>query len=260
MRSLGGSDDESNLVKLTAREHFIAHLLLAKFNKCSQTAYALWMMQCKSSKHDSRPFIKSSRMYEWARKEFAKYISRNNKIASKGERNSQYGTRWICNIELKENKKILKSENVPTEWVLGRNKWNINKASKESRETICISCKNKFIVVNKYRKFCSDICREKSDSCKILKGRSHSAETRKKLSENSFAARDPERQRKHAVYAASYQKTSEQKEKLRQISMNNKSGYSNKGLKRAKIKCPHCSKVGAKNVMIRFHFNNCSSI
>ena len=29
-RSLGGSDDRNNLVDLTAREHYIAHLLLAK--------------------------------------------------------------------------------------------------------------------------------------------------------------------------------------------------------------------------------------
>lgn len=33
-KSLGGSDEPENLVKLTAREHFICHYLLAKmFNK-----------------------------------------------------------------------------------------------------------------------------------------------------------------------------------------------------------------------------------
>ena len=31
-RSLGGSDDRNNLVDLTAREHYIAHLLLAKMH------------------------------------------------------------------------------------------------------------------------------------------------------------------------------------------------------------------------------------
>ena len=30
-RSLGGSNDKSNLVELTAREHFIVHMLLCKF-------------------------------------------------------------------------------------------------------------------------------------------------------------------------------------------------------------------------------------
>lgn len=125
MRSLGGSDDESNLVKLTSREHYVAHLLLHKILRCSESAYALWMMQCKSSTHEERPYIKSSRMYEWSRKEFAKYISRNNKVASKGERNSQHGTRWICNVNLKENRKISKTDELPQGWILGRNKWNM---------------------------------------------------------------------------------------------------------------------------------------
>ena len=122
-RSLGGTNENSNIVALTGREHYIAHLLLARFNKCQQTVYALWMMQMKSSKNYDRPCIKTGRMYEWARKEFAKYASKNAKISSKGERNSQYGTRWICNIKLKQNKKISKDANTPNGWISGRNKW-----------------------------------------------------------------------------------------------------------------------------------------
>ena len=139
MRSLGGSDDESNLVSLTGREHYIAHLLLAKINCCSQTAYALWMMQCRSNEDKNVPFIRSSRMYEWARKEFAKYISRNNKIASKGERNSQHGTRWICNIDLKENRKISKTDELPQGWILGRNRWNQINDRKQLQKRIQIT-------------------------------------------------------------------------------------------------------------------------
>lgn len=122
MRSLGGSDEETNLVKLTAREHYIAHLLLHKILQCQQSACALSMMSC-GTRNNPRPHIKSSRMYEWARKEFAKYISRNAKITSKGERNSQHGTRWICNVDLKENRKISKTDELPQGWILGRNKW-----------------------------------------------------------------------------------------------------------------------------------------
>lgn len=122
--SLGGTDESSNIVALTGREHYIAHLLLARFNRCSQTVYALWIMQMKSSKNCDRPCIKSGRMYEWTRKEFAKYMSKNAKILSKGERNSQHGTCWICNPELKENKKIKNGESIPSGWLLGRNKWN----------------------------------------------------------------------------------------------------------------------------------------
>lgn len=46
-RSLGGSDDKTNLVKLTAREHFICHLLLTKMvtgkAKRSMT-FAVWSL------------------------------------------------------------------------------------------------------------------------------------------------------------------------------------------------------------------------
>jgi len=124
-RSLGGSNDKENVVSLSGREHYIAHLLLARFNRCKQTVYSLWMMQMKTRKDCDRPCIKSGRMYEWARTEFIKYMSKNAKITSKGERNSQYGTRWICNLELKQAQKIGRDEPIPLGWILGRNKWNV---------------------------------------------------------------------------------------------------------------------------------------
>jgi hypothetical protein len=126
MKSLGGNNDSDNIVALTGREHYVAHLLLHKIHKLPQTSYALWMMQMKNSINTDRPCIKSSRMYEWARKEFAKYISKHNKLNSYGKNNSQYGTRWICNVELKQNRKILNTEIMPSGWVAGRNKWKIS--------------------------------------------------------------------------------------------------------------------------------------
>lgn len=47
-RSEGGSDDASNKVKLTAREHYIAHLLLAKIYDDYAMYSALTYMQCKT--------------------------------------------------------------------------------------------------------------------------------------------------------------------------------------------------------------------
>lgn len=58
-KSLGGSDFADNLVKLTAREHYIAHLLLAHIYGGMQWAA---IMAFKSKKT-----IKSSRIYEMAR-------------------------------------------------------------------------------------------------------------------------------------------------------------------------------------------------
>ena len=44
-RSLNGSDDDKNLVKLTFRQHYVAHELLVKIHPdCKKLIHALWMM------------------------------------------------------------------------------------------------------------------------------------------------------------------------------------------------------------------------
>ena len=39
---------------------------------------------------------------------------------SKGEKNSQFGSMWIYNLELKENKKVPKGDSIPDGWLKGR--------------------------------------------------------------------------------------------------------------------------------------------
>lgn len=54
-RSLGGSNEEGNLVKLTAREHFVAHLLLTKMTfgaSKKSMCFALGMMNVKTRNHE----------------------------------------------------------------------------------------------------------------------------------------------------------------------------------------------------------------
>ena len=116
--ALGGSDDKFNRVNLTAREHYMAHLLLARFQRCSQNTFALNSMQRKNSNDPDKPFIKSARLYEWIRIECARYTSEIMKIAQKGERNSQFGTCWITNLI--ENKKIMKTDPLPEGWRYGK--------------------------------------------------------------------------------------------------------------------------------------------
>lgn len=62
----GGTDHPDNLVFLTAREHFICHMLLVKFCKpehLKSLQYALGMMR-------SRGHIVSSHSYDFARKQY----------------------------------------------------------------------------------------------------------------------------------------------------------------------------------------------
>ena len=67
-KCLGGSDDNTNLVNLTPREHFICHLLLTKMNTNRLLKYALVMMTVKNEHHSDR-YIPSSRIYEIVRRE-----------------------------------------------------------------------------------------------------------------------------------------------------------------------------------------------
>lgn len=71
---LGGSDEKFNLVKLTAREHFIAHYLLAKIHGGS-----LWhAVNMMSADRDNNRYF-NSRFYEVVRRNHAIQISISKK-------------------------------------------------------------------------------------------------------------------------------------------------------------------------------------
>jgi hypothetical protein len=79
-KSLGGLDDNSNLVALTAREHFVAHCLLAFIHGGTQ-----W---CAITYMKSRGKCFNSRLYEIARFKSAKELGlmRKGKALSKEHR------------------------------------------------------------------------------------------------------------------------------------------------------------------------------
>lgn len=64
-KCIGGTDDASNLVALSPRQHFVAHLLLAKIHpKNVGLLYAAFMMSKRGS-------IKCSRKYRWVREMYS---------------------------------------------------------------------------------------------------------------------------------------------------------------------------------------------
>jgi hypothetical protein len=116
-KCMNGTDNKDNLVVLTAREHFIAHLLLLKIYPNSYGLIKALHMMCVSSKeHNSNRSM--NRMYGWLKEKHSKSMSNS----SKGSNNSQYGTKWIHNPETKENKKLKKSEILPDGFVYGKYK------------------------------------------------------------------------------------------------------------------------------------------
>lgn len=68
-RSLGGSDDAENMIALTAKEHYIAHMLLARIH-----GGAMWLPIMRMSGNMKIP----SYAYEHARKRHSQYMKENN--------------------------------------------------------------------------------------------------------------------------------------------------------------------------------------
>lgn len=79
-RSEGGSDEPDNLVKLTAREHYVAHLLLARIYNDFKMWSAVWRMTT------SKRIRMTSHIYELARRNRSKVMSnRMKQLAQDGE-------------------------------------------------------------------------------------------------------------------------------------------------------------------------------
>lgn len=71
-KSLGGSNKNENLVFLTGREHFVAHMLLAKIYGGGMWQAAKMMKQARG---DVQKRYFNSRLYEIAKKEWTKFAS-----------------------------------------------------------------------------------------------------------------------------------------------------------------------------------------
>jgi tRNA A22 N-methylase len=120
-RCLGGNDSLDNLVNLTAREHFIAHLLLCKiYPNHKGLRLALWMMSNVKDKNQER-YTPNSRLYEIIRLEYSKSVSDKN--------NPNFGNKYS-----KETKQILSRK--AKERVGIRNSFYGKKHSEETRGII----------------------------------------------------------------------------------------------------------------------------
>lgn len=123
-RSLGGNNKAENIVRLSAREHFICHWLLVKIYTHDKINYpkmvkAFSMMCFTHNKEKQQRYKVNSRLFQKYKIELSNILSN----AQSGDKNSQFGKKWISNIELKQSIRISKNLDLPAGWVDGRNKW-----------------------------------------------------------------------------------------------------------------------------------------
>ena len=126
-RSEGGSDNKSNIVALTAREHYICHLLLAKiYNDYKMLSAVIWMRVARE-RWQSRSFKFNNRLYELVRKAFAEKISNSAKERYKDKtKHPMYGKKQ-SNESKRKNSESHKGR---APWNKGKKCSNISDAQK----------------------------------------------------------------------------------------------------------------------------------
>ena len=119
-RCLGGGDDKENLIKLTAKEHFICHILLTKMNENHKLKYALVNMSLINHKQLNKRYVPNSNTYE--------YIRRMHSIAATERMNEYYknnpgynkGKKLYYNISTLEHRYFDKDDIIDLElWAPG---------------------------------------------------------------------------------------------------------------------------------------------
>lgn len=126
-KSLGGNDTVENLVKLTAREHFICHLLLVKmtdgvFRK--KMLYAVWAF-IRASKSQQRIKI-TGRRYEILRKQFVDMMVTSKHGSWNKGRQVTEETRRKLSIAGKGKTRSEDTKRKMSESFKGRIPWNKN--------------------------------------------------------------------------------------------------------------------------------------
>lgn len=140
-KSFGGSNDSSNLIYLTAREHFIAHLLLARIYPNSGMVHAAYKMACLF--RNNKKVKITNRIYETLREKHAYRVStdeiskKKKSIATKGRKQTKEHIKARVESR-KQNGKWLSEETIEKIKIanLGNKFPNRNKGSNRTQAEI----------------------------------------------------------------------------------------------------------------------------
>lgn len=218
-KCLGGNNSKFNIVKLTAREHFIAHKLLFKFKTGQEKikmGYALHMMLCPKNQYQIEYRINSSRQYAEL-KDIYRHI--------RGKNHPNYGKKMDEDFRKKCSENKIGERNP----CYGKKPWNYGLTkSEDSRLEVSDATRNKISIANTGRLHTKEA---KKLISKAAKGKSKTEKHRQKISETLKGRR----------------LSKETKEKM---------SMARKGKPQKKICCPYCNKTGG-TTMYRWHFENC---
>lgn len=217
-RSLGGSDDVTNLVDLTPREHFICHWLLVKMTTGKdhhRMLNALRMMRAENQNQQRYKTKITARVYESIKKEYAELQSK--KLQGKG--NGFYGK-----THSEEARKRISAANKGR--IQPLNEKEKQKAAWVKRKELGIK---RAPHPEEYRK---ERSKQYTGEGNPNYGKTHSAETLAKMAEKATGRKQSEETKQKKADAV-------------------------RGSKREKKLCPHCDQHVAVNGYARFHGDKC---
>ncbi len=223
-KSLGGSNESDNLVRLTAKEHFICHLLLIKMTEGKdkiKMIFAAYCIQYLRSKY--RPKIKiNSILYQKLKEE--------NSLAA----------------SIRSKERIISNE---TKAKISASKIGVPR-SNELKAKLSIIAKNRSYSAETRAKMS---VAHKNHSYEWLIGRKLSADHIKKIS-NAVRGRKQSQEHidKRVKAHLGSKRSNETKAKISAAIMGK-----TKGRTKPKVTCPYCMKEGGKPAMIRYHFDKC---
>jgi hypothetical protein len=216
-KSLGGTDEISNLTYITAREHFICHWLLTKIYPTGEEHWkmlnALRMMRAENKNQQRYQTKITSRVYAKLKEEYAQL----HRERYSGENNPFYGKSHTDAV---------------IERIREANTGDGNAMKREDERE-----KMRRLKLGKKREPFSEEWRNKMSASKIGANNNRygvevASETKKKIGDRIRG-----------------RKQTEEEKRAR--------GLANKGKTREKKLCPHCNKLIAVNGYARWHGDNC---
>jgi len=267
-RSLGGDNTKKNLVKLTAREHYVAHALLWKMKlpvvAGSKMAFAFNTFISKMHVNDEHSYTISSRIYESFRIHYADIL----RSTMTGSDNHFYGKKHSEETRriIGEKSKLKEFKRGPENPQWGK-KQNVSPEGKARK------------VASHKRHWADPIWKEQvlakreevSKQPKIIAARKAAADAKRGVK------RDPSHTEKmRAVASARKGKTWKEiytPEQITRLQEGRKNRVltpeakakmwfkgKGKGIPKVKHPCPHCGKLCAGNMLAKWHGDNCKSL
>ena len=138
-KCLGGSDDIKNIVELTAKEHFVCHLLLCEiYPKENSLKSARWAMTCFKSKNHNRGYRVSASQYDRIKTEMALLkIGKKRTIDIKEKISNTMKGRKLSDEQKRKISESMKGKQKSDEWKIkqslskkGQIPWNKKKEKK----------------------------------------------------------------------------------------------------------------------------------